>query len=243
MTLINRNSKLPLYHQVYEILREDILKDQLKPGEMLQPESELVQRFNVSTVTIRQALDMLNQEGLIFRERGRGTFVSQPTLEQGLIRIISFTEDMRNRGLTPGTEVLSAQLIPAPGNIAEKLDIPTNEEIAFIERLRLANGEPLSIEESYLIHRYCPGILQYNYASESLRGILKKIFGIRLVRANQTIRAISAPPKLAHLLSIQSNAPLLFFERVSYSDRGVPIEFLRIYYRGDRYSLHNELQG
>jgi GntR family transcriptional regulator len=241
--LIQRSSKLPLYQQIYEQLRENILSGSLKPGDMIPPESELLRQYSVSTVTIRQALEMLAQEGLIFRERGRGTFVAQPTLEQGLIRIVSFTEDMRNRGLVAGTKVLSADLIPAPNYIVEKLNIKPGEEMALVERLRLANGEPLSVEESYLIHRYCPGILKFDFATNSMREILEKDFGIRLVRAKQTIRAIAAPSNLAHLLTLPSNSPLLFIERVSYSQYDIPIEFLHIYYRGDRYSLHNELQG
>ncbi len=240
---IDRNSKLPLYHQLYEILRDRIASGAWQPGEMIPPESELVKQYRVSRTTVRQVLDLLVKEGLIFRQRGRGSFVTFPTVEQGLTRIISFTEDMRRRGLRPGTRVLSAEIVPAPPDVASHLQISPGEELALLRRLRLADDEPMSIEESHLVHRYCPGVLRYDYASQPLRETLERDYGIRLVRARQTIRAIAAPRNIAQLLGVPVRAPLLYIERVSYSQGDVPVEYLRYYHRGDRYVLHAELQG
>lgn len=243
MRPIDRNSKLPLYHQLYEILRGNIVNGQWQPGDMIPPESELIERYQVSRTTVRQVLDMLDSEGLIEREQGRGTFVAHPTVEQGLVRIVNFTEDMRMRGCEPSSKVLFSGLIPAPQDIAEKLHIEPGEELARLERLRLADGEPMGIEESYLVHRYCPGILQGDYVSNSLREALERNYDIRWTRAKQSIRATLAPRDLAELLGIKPRLALLFIERVSYSQEDVPVEFLRIYYRSDRYVLYNELQG
>jgi GntR family transcriptional regulator len=241
MRQIDRGSKLPLYHQLYQILRGDIVRGEWQPGDMIPPESELIERYQLSRTTVRQVLDMLSNEGLIYRQQGRGTFVAHPTVEQALVRIISFTEDMRQRGVRPGTEVLSSGLIPAPQDIAEKLEIEPGEELARLERLRLADGEPMSIEESHLVHRYCPGVLEGNYASNPLREALERDYGIRWTHAKQTIRAISASRNLARLLSVPPHSALLYIERVSYSQQNTPVEFLRIYYRGDRYTLYSEL--
>jgi GntR family transcriptional regulator len=238
---IDRNSKLPLYHQLYEILRSNIRSGRWKPGDMVPPESELMERHKISRTTIRQVLDMLVNEGLIYRERGRGSFVAHPALEEALVRIISFTDDMRQRGRKPSTRVLASELIPAPQDIAERLQIEAGEELAHLKRLRLADDEPMSIEDSYLIHRYCPDILKGDYESGSLREALEEN-GIRWSHAKQVIRAISATESLAKLLSVQSQAALLFIERISFSQQRIPVEFLRLYYRGDRYSLYNELQ-
>jgi GntR family transcriptional regulator len=238
---INRSSKLPLYYQLHEILQGMIRAGEWQPGDMIPPESELIKRYKVSRTTVRQVLDLLVNEGLIFRQRGRGTFVSHPTVEKALVRILSFTEDMRRRGVTPSTRVLSSSLISAPRDIADRLEIEAGEELARLERLRLADCEPMSIEESYLVHRYCQGVLRGDYASHPLRQALEEEHGVRLVRAKQVIRAIVAPRRLVNLLLVPSGSALLFIERVSYSEQDVPIEFLRIYYRGDRYTLHNEL--
>jgi GntR family transcriptional regulator len=242
MNGIVRESKLPIYHQFYEILRNNIVRGEWQPGDMLPSETELIEQYQVSRITVRQALEALVNDGLIYRQRGRGTFVAHPTVEQGLSRIISFTEDMRQRGFRPDTEILSAGLIPAPPEIAAELQIDAGEELVRLERLRLADGEPMSIEESHLVHRYCPGVLKYDYAQIPLTEILDKDYGIRPVRAKQVIRAIAASPKLADKLSISAKAALLFIERVSYSSANLPIEFLRLYHRGDRYALYNELR-
>lgn len=239
---INRRSKIPYYQQLYEILRGKIIRGEWNPGDMISPESELIERYQVSRNTVRQVLDILVNEGLIYRQRGRGTFVSHPTLEQTMVRIVSFTEDMSQRGFEPGTEVLSAALIKAPDDIAEKLQVGPGEELAAIERLRLADGEPMSIEKSYLVHRYCLNVLQHDYARNPLRQALERDYQIRLVHAKQVIRAILASKDLAKLLEIRTNSPLLYIERVSYSPNSIPVEYLQIYYRADRYSLYNELQ-
>jgi GntR family transcriptional regulator len=243
MRQINRASKLPLYHQLYQILRSNITGREWQPGDMIPPESELIERYQVSRTTVRQVLEILANEGLIYREQGRGTFVAHPSVEHGLVRIMNFTEDMRMRGCEPSSKVLFSGLVPAPQDIAEKLRIEPGEELARLERLRLADGEPMGIEESYLVHRYCPGILRNDYITNSLREALDRDYGIRWIHARQTIRAILAPRNLADLLAIRPRSALLFIERVSYSQEDVPVEFLRTYYRADRYVLYNELQG
>jgi GntR family transcriptional regulator len=239
---INRHSKLPYYQQLYAILRAKIDRAEWSPGDLIPSESDLIDRYEVSRITVRQVLDMLVNEGLIYRERGRGSFVAYPTLEQTMNRIVSFTEDMHQRGFVPGTRVISAQLLPASKDIAEKLHVGPNEMLARIERLRTAEGEPMSIEESYLVHRYCPSVLQHDYSTQPLREILDRDYGIRLVYAKQVIRAILASKELASLLEIKANSPLLFIERVTYSQGETPVEFLRVHYRADRYSLYNELR-
>jgi GntR family transcriptional regulator len=239
---INRRSKIPFYQQLYEILRGKIVNGEWKPGDMMPPESELIEQYQVSRNTVRQVLDLLVQEGLIYRQRGRGTFVSHPTLEQTMLRIISFTEDMEQRGFVPSTEVLSAQIVTEPSDIAGKLHMDEGEELAVIERLRLADGEPMSVEKSFLIHRYCPNILRYDYARNPLRQVLERDYRIRLVHARQVIRAVMASDELAEILDIKMPSPLLFIERVTYSQDMFPVEYLEIFYRADRYSLYNELQ-
>ena len=239
---IDRHSRLPLYQQLYDILRDKIRRSEWEPGDVIPPEPRLMDRYDVSRTTVRQTLDMLVNENLIYREQGRGTFVAHPTVEQGLVRIISFTDDMRRRGREPGTEVLSSKLIAAPQDIAGRLGVKPGEDLAYLKRLRLADGEPMSVEESHLLHRYCPGILDGDYASRSLRQALADRYDIHWSRATQTIRAVAASDELSSTLSIPRGEPLLHIERVSYSRQDTPVEFLRVYYRSDRYVLYNELQ-
>jgi GntR family transcriptional regulator len=240
---LNPNSKLPLYHQLYEIFQDKIRAGDWKPGDMIPPETELISRYEVSRITVRKVLEMLVTEGLLVRQRGRGSFVAQAKLEHGMTRIVSFTDDMRQRGLTAGTKIVFKGLVPAPRAIAEALAVPEGEELARIDRLRLADGVPMCVEESFLIHRYLPGILTHDLAGNSLREIKQASYGIRWSRARQTIQAVPAAAEIARLLSIRTGAPLLYFERVTYSQDAVAMEYLKIYYRADRYIIHNELVG
>jgi GntR family transcriptional regulator len=240
---LNPNSKLPLYYQLYELLERKIRSAEWKPGDMIPPESELIASYRVSRITVRKVLDMLVREGLLLRERGRGSFVAHPKLEHGMTRIVSFTDDMHQRGFAPRTKILFAGLLPAPRAIADALSVAEGEELARIDRLRLADGEPLCVEESFLIHRHLPGILGHDLVKNSLREIKQREYGIRWSRARQTIQAISSPPEIARALSVKPGASLLYIERVTFSQDDIPMEYLRIYYRADRYVLHNELVG
>lgn len=237
------NSKLPYYQQLYDLLHKEIVEGLWRPGDMLPSETELIDRFQVSRITIRQALALLVKDGLIYRRRGLGTFVAVPNIEQGLNRIISFSEDMRQRGFQAGTTVLASGLLAALPEIAGRLAIKPGEEIAYLERLRLADGEPLSIEISHLIQRKCPGILSKDFARTPLREVLEREYDLILSRAKQQIRAVAASEDMAHKLSVSVGAPLFYIERISFSQYEDPVEYLQLYHRGDRYALYNELEG
>lgn len=236
-----RGAGVPLHQQLYEILRDRIRHGDWGVGQAFPAEPELMAQFAVSRITVRQVMGRLASEGLIVRRQGRGSFVAEPTLEQGLSRIFSFTEDMLRRGLVPSTRVLQSNLIAAPDDIAASLQVRPGDELAHLVRLRLADGKPLSIEETYLVHRLCPGVLKRDYAAVSLRASLAAEYGLRLTQARQTIRSIAAASAHAHLLGIPTRSPLLFVERITNTQAGAPVEFLRIFYRGDRYSLYAEL--
>jgi len=240
--MINRFSKQPLYDQLYRLLRGKIQDGMWQPDDMLPTETELMKQYELSRATVRQALDLLVNDGLIYRQRGRGTFVARPTIEQILGRIISFTEDMQSRGFKPHTTILNRALLAAPEEIAEALQAAPGTELAHIERLRLADDEPMSIESSFLIHRMCPGVIERYDGSGSLRHLLEQSYGIRLVHARQKIRAVAAARPLADQLGIDRGAPLLYIERVSFSDTGAAVELLRTFHRGDRYTLYHELR-
>ena len=240
---LNRNSKVPLYHQLYEILRAKITDGQWPTGAMIPPESELCNLYQVSQITARQALDNLVSDGLIYRQRGRGSFVAQPAIETSLTRIISFSEDMRGRGYEPGSRVIFSGIVDAAPAVAHKLRIEPDEELAQLDRLRYADGEPLSVERASLVHRYCPGVLEGDYERDSLRVALLSQYGLQLVRAQQSIRALASGKELADLLSIEPGDPLLGIERLSFAQNDAPVEYLQIFYRSDRYVLHAELQG
>ena len=240
-TQINRNIGMPLHQQIYSMAREKIRSGEWKEGQMIPSEPELMNQYGVSRIVIRQVLNRLVSEGLIYRQQGRGSYVAERRLEEGLTRIISFTEDMLQRGFSPKTQVLESGILPAPDYIALQLGIEKGSELVYLSRLRIANDEPMSIEESYLVHRMVPNVLDEDYSHVPLRKILLNNYGVKIIRAKQVIRAIQATSLQAEWLTIPQKLPLLFIERVSFSDQDIPIEYLKIFFRSDRYSLFNEL--
>lgn len=237
------DSQISYYRQLYTILRREIMHGVWKPGQRMPSEAELIVAYGVSRITVRQAFDLLVNDGLVYRRRGSGTYVSVPLIEHGLNRIISFSEDMQRRGLHPGTQVIAAHLEPASEEIAVRLDIEPGTELAVLERLRLADGEPMSVEKSHLIYNQCHGLLDIDFSTTLLHEALRDRYGIRLTRANQAVRAVAADKVMAGRLRVHTGAPLFYIERVSFRQAGIPIEFLQIYHRGDRYVLYNELRA
>ena len=240
-TTLVADSQVSYYRQLYTILRREIMHGVWKPGERMPSEAELIATYGVSRITVRQAFDLLVNDGLVYRRRGSGTYVTVPLIEHGLNRIISFSEDMQRRGLHPTTEVIASCQEPASEDIAARLDIEPGAELAVLERLRLADGEPMSLERSHLIHHQCHGVLDNDFSRATLHEVLREQYGIRLTRANQAVRAIAADKLLAARLHVHPGTPLFYIERVSFRQAGIPIEYLQVYHRGDRYVLYNEL--
>ena len=213
ITPLNRQSRIPFHQQIYEILRSKIQEGVWETGVLFPTEKELTTEYQVSRATIRQVMERLVSEGLVYRQQGRGTFVAEPTLAQGLTRIISFTEDMERRGLLPGTRCLMSEIMPANRDVSKALDLTLGEEVAYLKRLRFANNEAMCIEESFIIHKLCAGIFATDFAVQPLRETLEKKYGIRITRALQKIHAITASHDMAAQLNISVGAAVLFIER------------------------------
>ncbi len=239
---LDRNSRIPLHQQLYEILRTLLDSDQYHSGDRFFTEAELIESFNVSRNTVRQVLSRLSDEGYIIRERGKGTTVASPGLQQSLEKIVSFTDEMNRRGMKPETIVLSHETAKPTESQIKELRIKPNTDLVCIHRLRLGDHVPICVEESYLVKEYFPNLGEYDYAEYPLKKAIESMLDSRLDFARQKIKAIAAPEDIATLLHIKLGAPLLFIERVTYT-RNIPVEFLKIYYRGDRFTLYNELVG
>ena len=240
---LDRDSFVPLYHQLYEILRSYIDSGIWKQGDMIPSESQLKKRFDVSQITVRQSLNILVEKGLIYRQRGKGTFVSRSLLTSNLTHIVNFADDMRQRGLKPHTEFLDSGINTVSKDTAQKFHMNIGDEIARINRLRYADDEPLSIEKTFLNHAQVPGILKNDFSKRSLSETLLTDYGIQIAYAKQTISAQSASEEHAELLNITVGDPLLVIRCICYLDDGTPVEMLSIFYRADRYALDCELKG
>lgn len=239
---IDRGSPIPIYYQLKEALKQQIESGILKPHERVPSERELEEAYHISRMTARRALEELEAEGYIYRAQGKGSFVAEPKIRQGLLWLTSFTEDMRERGMRAGAKVLRVEVV-SDERVARKLGIDPGEEFVMLQRLRTADGKPMALETSYLRRRFCPGLEGHDFTDRSLYRILQEEYGLRLGRAEQAVEAKVAGEFEAELLGVKPGAPILSMERITYLDDGqTPIEYVRSIYRGDRYKLYVELK-
>src|SRR5258708_31246273 len=175
-------------------------------------------------MTARQAITDLVNEGLFYREQGKGTFVSQRKITQQLRHRAGFTEDIRARGQRPGRKVISGEMHRADEATAEKLRIPLGTSIFRLQRLRLADGEPLAIELSQINFKGCEMLLEENLEQNSLYRVLETKYGISLMEADQDLEAGLAGNEEAQFLKISLGSPVLFTRRTTHTQPNTPIE-------------------
>ncbi len=240
---LRREAPTPLYLQLKNALIADITAGQYKPHERLMSERELGEKFKVSRMTVRQALTEMIREGILYTQVGKGTYVNDLKINQELQALTGFSQDVTARGAVASGQVLDARLIPATFSLASIFSVPMHCEFVLLSRLRLSNGMPLAIEEAYILHQVCPGILEYDFSKESLYHILATRYHTFLVRAEQTMEASLATPKEAELLQVNYPSPVLRMERLSYNEQDVLVEYVISAYRGDRYKFHTTLQS
>lgn len=242
MSTIYRNSPVPRYHQLKEILRERIRSGEWKPGDLIPSERELSETYRISRMTARQAITDLVNEGVFYREQGRGTFVTRNKITQQLLRLTGFTEDISARGQHPSTRVLAAEMAPADDFTAERLRIEPGSLIFCLQRLRLADGEPLAIEFSQLSFKGCERLMDEDLEQQSLYHLLESKYGLPLMEAEQELDAGLAGNEEADLLKISPGSSVLFTRRTTYTDRNQPIEYAKSVYCGNKYTFYTHLK-
>lgn len=208
-------------------------------GAMLPSERDLAQRYDVARMTVRGAIGTLEARGLVHRIQGQGTFVTEPRLAKP-VRLTSFSEDMRVRGMTPTSLVLSQELVPSDPAIGAALRRATSEPVVRIQRVRLGDGQPIALERTHLPAARFPGLERVALDHASLYAILADRYGCEVVAATQRIAAVRLTAAEAHLLHADPEGPALRIERLAVDRRDQPVEFVRSLYPGDRYEFHTE---
>lgn len=225
----------PRYYIIYEELYNDIRSGRYNEGDKLPSETTLCETYNVSRGTVREAVKMLLQQGLLIREQGRGTFVtSQNKIGQDAQELMGFTELMRRHGKEAGGKLLKVEVQKPDRKIRDMLKLPEAGSVVRIERLRLGDDEPLIIERSYFVHNLFAPLLDFDLAAESIYAILYRETDIRLGDAEQIIEAALAGPPEAALLGIESGSPLLLIKRRIKTNDGRYFQYSEDAYRGDK---------
>ena len=234
---------VPKYFQLASILRQKIEDGEWEPRSPIPSERQLEVLYNISRTTIRESIHSLIQQGYLYREHGRGTFVSPRKLQKGLMDLTSFSEDLVKRGMIPGQIIRSLARVVPPPRVLQRLELPAGSTVYRIERVRLGDGSPIGLQTSYLALDPNQEItMQEMTEAGSLYRILMEKFHIIPTEADETLEVTLATPEEAALLEVASAAPLLLNERVLFSQDRRPVEFVKILYRGDRYQYFVHLK-
>ena len=225
---------IPLHHQVYLDLKAALDAGEWQPGNRLPTERDLAARYGCSLITIRRALGELVREGRLERTRGRGTFVLHPRIDRDFAGHLSFTEEMQTRGLDPETRLIAARPESAGEAVAAALDIELGSPTLYLERLRLADGQPLLLEQVHLPAERFPGLLASDLERGSLYDLLTEGYGVRVARAREVLEPVLLRAREARLLGRKRGSPALLIEGIASSADGRPVEFGRTFVRGDR---------
>ncbi len=237
MHVIDKTTSTPYYQQLADLLRREISEREARDQVYQLPsENELAERHGITRATVRHALDVLERDGWIYREKGVGSFAAIRRVEHELTQLVSTTEDMRRRGWALTTQVVSLEQSPAAPYVAHALEITEGSPVYELCRLRLVDGEPLSLQTVYLPVELCPN-LEENDLTGSLYHLLETRYELRLWTGKEIMRARCATPYEADLLRIKQDMPVMYMERTTYAANGVAVEYLEAVWRGDRYDF------
>ncbi len=236
MVELVKREGIAIYVQIREALRAEITGGILKRGEQLPSENELASKFNVSRMTIRESIEDLVDEGLLYRRHGVGTFVAYPHLTRDHTRLTSFFDKAEEEGIKVRASVLRLEVVPANPHVAKALDIPAGSEVIRVKTLRYADNVPITVHDAYVPHKLFASIVNENFEVQHLWTLFERC-GYKVKRAVQRLEAREAGKEVARLLKLKEGAPILFKERTVYATDGTPVEFTYCYNRGDIYSL------
>jgi len=236
---LDKNLPVPLYHQLQAVLKAEIDSGKWRPDDQIPNEAKLAELYKVSKITVRQALEELAELGYIRREHGRGTFVERRKLDEGPRELTSFTEEMRLHELVATSRVLSQRHVAADAKIADALQLAVKTKVFVVKRLRLAAGQPMSIQTAHIPAAFEPGLKVTENAS--LYEVLQRCYHLYAARAREKYFAATADRTAAELLGIPMGAAVFAVERVTMLPNEKPFEFVQSVIRGDRYSIVLEL--
>lgn len=226
---------VPLYNQLKELLRSQILDGTYPSASRMPSESELGDLFQVSRITVRQALGDLQKEGLIFKIHGKGTFVAKPKAFQNVSTLQGLAESLSHLGYEVINQLHSVNFIKADTLIAERLQLSEGEKVTEIKRVRLINREPVSLEISYLLNDIGEKLQKADLVTRDIFLILENDLQLNLGHADLAIDAVLADSELAKALNIEAGSPVMRIERLTHTLDGKPIDFEFLYYRGDAF--------
>jgi len=241
--MLDRQSPQTLHFQLEEIIRQGIENEVWKPDSSIPSENELSNIYGISRMTVRSVLNLLVQEGLIYKVPGKGTFVSKPKIVSNLLSQMGIKDQLEEMGYETLTKLVSIEKIMASSQITKALNLPCNVEVYVLKRIRYIKNEPFSIHISYIPVSLCPNLEVKDLEGVQLCNILRNEYQFKIGRKVETLESTNATLEEAKMLSVKKLFPLLLLDSIVYTEDGLPIEFSKVLFRGDKIKLHLEFNS
>ncbi len=239
---IRRDVPIPYYYQLLQIIREDILRGALPADTVIPSEHTLCGTYGVSRTVVRQALGELVSEGLLYRVKGKGTYVARRKIEEKFIqRSDGFFREMTSRGYKVNSRVLEQSTATPPPHVRAALQLEAGDRTIKIDRLRSIDDEILLFVQTYIPERLCPTLVDADLSDCSLYGLLRERYNLVVASGTRTVEAVGAQAALVRLLQVEKGAPLLKVESTSYLADNTPLEYYEAWHRGQRSKFEIEV--
>jgi len=237
---INKNSVIPVYYQLARIIEKEIFEGRFKPGDVIPPENELVRMYGISRMTVRRAIAELINSGLVYTQKGKGTFVSKPQLDSMIFEVRDFHEEIKKRGMNPNVRLLSTKIIRANDLLAKKLQIPLGTTCLYIRQVITANDAPLIYENKYIVYSKNKPILEFELKDPSLTNFSNFIAANENsfpVMSKMVLHASIVTEDEANILDVKLNTPVFVVEQTLLDKDKKPMGWGKAVFRGDRFKF------
>lgn len=233
--------RVPKYYVLKKSLIEKMDNEEFPAADPIPSERELMERYQVSRITVRKAIDELVNEGYLYKVQGKGTYVKSDERSSDLIAITSCTEDVQRLGMTPSKQVMVSETVKANSKRAKALEITTDDSLFMLGRILYADQEPLNYTLTYLPEKLFPGLKNHSFDQESLYQILQSEYHVQITKAHRTMEAILAQGYISEYLDLVDGSPIILFRCITYgivNGKEVPIENFKCYYRTDKFKFY-----
>lgn len=235
--MVDKRSSVPLYLQIQNLLVEQIRAQELRPGDQVPSEIDLAAQLRVSRMTARKALDGLVSKGILYRQKGKGTYVSDHVMAYSPSTLLSFSRTFHARGHEVETRVLTKEIAPSSASMRQHLRLSETAQVIAIRRLRLIDGIAAAIHATFLEYPLFEPILRADLTQQSLLDVIESISNFRIAYSRDSVFADIAGPEEAELLGIEIGSPILKVDGVAYTESGRPTRYTRATYRADLFHL------
>lgn len=237
------NPPVPLYHKLKQEIIRMIDDEEVTPDKLIPSEREMMDRYDISRTTVRKAIDVLVNEGYLYKVHGKGTYVKGKRYAQGLQQFTSCTEMLKSKGFNPMSKVIKSEVIIPSKSILHEMKLEPMDKVFHTERINMVEDLPMNYTVSYIPYKYVPSIENFNFNNNSMYKTLSSVYNIEIVGSNRSVEAVLPNEELAKSLDIKPDMPLLKFNGLVYGERNgqkILIEYFRTYYRSDRAKFNIE---